>query len=67
MVFTTKTIAFVNNATGVFDINFNLKEWPSFSIVSNNVQFIFIIDKYDKLIDKAFGEFINLKVVSVTL
>ena len=41
--------------------------WKSdLSIVSNNVHFIFITDKYDKLIDNAFGEFINLKVVSAT-
>ena len=40
-----------------FEIIFNLNKWLNISSVRNNVQFTFIICKYDELFDKSFSKF----------
>ena len=57
----------LNNAAVVFNIIFDLKEWYNISSIQNNAEFAFIIRKYNKLSDKAFGKFSNYIFISLFL
>ena len=55
--FSLRPITFVNNAAVIFNINFNLREWSNTFSVTNNIDFTFIICKYNKLCYQAFVSF----------
>ena len=57
----------LNNAAVVFNIIFDFKEWYNISSIQNNAEFAFIICKYNKISDKAFGKFFNYIFISLSL